>query len=97
MAITEEEKCAVRTRVVQQFGEDRVKKIDALYVELNKIRVGCKDSFEFLDKLIETYSDPEIGQDFLIAAILWGMVQGEIGYEYYLLTQQSQIPPIGYG
>lgn len=93
MPLTNDQEDVVRCRVIAQFGEDCVKKIDAFYVELNGLRVGCKDSYEFLDRVIKKY--PGENHELLVAAILYGMKQGELGYEYHLRQKAAEQAPPG--
>lgn len=92
MPLTSKQEDEVRERVIQQFGEDCVKKIDAFYVELNGLRFGCKDSYEFLDRVIKKF--PGENHELLVAAILYGMKQGELGYEYHLRMKATEAEKI---
>jgi len=68
------------------FGLESVTRMDFFFMELNDIRISCKDNYEFLEKIHKKYSaeHPEL----LLAAILYGMFQGEIGYIYHLKAQE---------
>jgi hypothetical protein len=77
---------------------ESVKKMDFYFMELNDIRITCKDSYEFLEKVKVKY--PEFNTDLLLAAILYGMKQGELGYEYHLRQKaalQKEKPLPGFG
>ena len=94
MSLSPEQEDEVRKRVIKQFGEDSVKKMDFHFMELNDIRITSKDSYEFLVKVKEKH--PETNSELLLAAILYGMRQGEIGYEYHLRkTGQKTLPKWG--
>ena len=82
MTLNNQEEDEVRKKVVSTFGEDSVKQMDLFYLELNDMRMGCQDSYEFLEKVKAKYSDQNT--ELLISAILYGMRQGELGYQYYL-------------
>jgi DNA-binding NarL/FixJ family response regulator len=82
MTLTNDEEDQVRKRVIDKFGVDSVKQMDLHYMALNDIRMGCRDSYEFLEKVKEKY--PDTNTELLLAAILYGMKQGELGYEYHL-------------
>ena len=88
MSLTGDQENEVRDRVVRQFGTKSVRKMDFYYMELNDIRITCKDSYEFLEKVKAKYTD--INSELLLAAILYGMKQGELGYEYHLRAQALQ-------
>lgn len=88
MSLTCDQEDEVRKRVIDQFGLDSVKKMDSYYLELNDIRISCKDPYEFLEKVKAKYPDGDT--DLLLAAILYGVKQGELGYQYYLRQQQGK-------
>lgn len=97
MSLNSEQEDEVRSRVVAQFGEDCVKKMDMFYMALNDIRITSKDSYEFLEKVKEKYQ--ELGDtELLLAAILYGMKQGELGYQYHLKKEKesSVLPKYGH-
>jgi hypothetical protein len=87
MTLNEEQENEVRKRVVEQFGEDSVKEMDRHYMELNDIRITCKDSYEFLEKVKAKY--PEENTNLLLSAILYGMRQGELAVEYHFRAQSQ--------
>jgi len=97
MTLTNKQEDEVRKRVIEQFGIESVKKMDQYYIEMNDLRIKSKDAYEFLDKVKELYSGIET--ELLIAAILYGMKQGELGYEYHLRLQamQNNAKPLPYG
>lgn len=82
MTLTNQEEDEVRKKVIAQFGEECVKQMDIFYMELNDIRMSCRDSYDFLEKVKAKY--PDHNSDLLLAAILYGMKQGELGYQYHL-------------
>lgn len=86
MALTEPQEDEVRKKVIDRFGLDCVKQMDHFYMELNDIRMSCRDSYEFLEKVKAKYPDDRA--ELLIAAILYGMKQGELGYQYHLKKQE---------
>lgn len=85
MTLTNDQEDEVRKRVIEKFGEDSVKQMDLFYMELNDIRIGCRDSYEFLEKVKAKYSDHN--SELLLAAILYGMKQGELAVEYHQRKQ----------
>lgn len=87
MALSPDQEEEVRKKVIDRFGEDAVKKMDTHFMELNDIRIVSKDSYEFLVKVKEKYPD---NSELLLAAILYGMRQGELGYEYHLKQKTIQ-------
>jgi hypothetical protein len=89
MTLTNEQEEEVRKRVIEMFGEDTVKKMDSYFMELNEIRIGSNNSFDFLKKVKEKYAKEN--SELIIAAILYGMRQGEIGYQYYLEQQAAAL------
>ena len=97
MTLAPDEEDEVRKKCIAQFGEDSVKKMDVHYMELNDIRIASKTSYDFLDNVKAKYSTENC--ELLIAAILYGMKQGEIGYEYHLKKQEmdrmSKMPKWG--
>ena len=85
MPLTAQQEDEVRTRVIGMFGLERVRRMDFFYMELNDMRIASKDSYDFLEKVNAKYAaeHPEL----ILAAILYGMFQGEIGYIYHLKQQ----------
>ncbi len=92
MTLTNQEEDEVRKKVIAQFGEECVKQMDFFYMELNDIRMSCRDSYDFLEKVKAKYPDDRT--DLLLAAILYGMKQGELGYQYHL-QQLGKDPKTG--
>jgi hypothetical protein len=86
MTLTNDQEDEVRKRVIERFGEESVKQMDHHYMELNDIRMSCRDSYEFLVKVKEKY--PDINHELLLAGILYGMKQGELGYQYHLKEEE---------
>ena len=86
MPLNPPEEDEVRRRVIEMFGTECVRQMDFFYMELNDIRIGSKDSYEFLEKVKVKYAaeHPEL----ILAAVLYGMYQGEIGYIYHLKKQK---------
>jgi len=80
MPLTDEEQNEVKDKVLEKFGKDLVEKIDMKYMALADLRAVSESSYEFLEKVKETYPDqsPEI----LLAGILFGMKMGELGVLY---------------
>jgi hypothetical protein len=85
----------VRRRVIEMFGLESVTRMDFFFMELNDLRISSATSFEFLEKVKEKYTADR--SELLIAALLWGMREGEIAYEYHLKYQELQRGPlVGY-
>ncbi len=80
MTLTEEEQNTVKDKVLEKFGQDLVSKIDMKYMALADLRAASDSSYEFLEKVKETFPDqsPEV----LLAGILFGMKMGELGVLY---------------
>jgi len=89
MPLDEDQKNEVRGKVVKRFGEDAVRQMDFYFMQLNDIRITSKDSYDFLERVKAAY--PEDNSELLIAAILYGMRQGEIGYEYHLVKEAAKL------
>lgn len=94
MTLTNQEEDEVRKKVIAQFGEESVRKMDLFYMELNDIRLASKDSYDFLERVKAKYPDDRT--DLLLAAILYGMRQGELGYQYHLKQKEMErLPKFG--
>jgi hypothetical protein len=85
MPLSDKQKDEVRERVMKEFGKEKVEQMDHYFMELNDLRMGSETSYAFLQKVDEKYTDQNTA--LLIGAILFGMRQGELGYEYHLKMQ----------
>ena len=90
MTLEKEQEDQVRKQVIEQFGEDCVKRMDIIYMEINDIRMSAETPYDFLEK-VKTFYAAE-NTDLLLAGILYGMKMGELGYEYHLkqLAEQAE-------
>ena len=93
MPLNQNQEDDVKAKVIKQFGEDAVKKMDHHYMELNDLRMASETSYEFLGKIRETFKD-ESKPELILAAILYGMKQGELGYQYYMMQNGLEARPI---
>ena len=89
MPLNSAQQLEVRNRLMEQFGEEPLKRMDAFFEELNGMRIAAKDSYKFLDLVKAKYPNENV--DLVIAAILYGMWQGEIGYEYHLKQTEMTV------
>lgn len=93
MPLNSNEEDDVKAKVIKQFGMDAVRKMDHHYMELNDLRMASETSYEFLGKIRETFKD-ESKPELIIAAVLYGMKQGELGYQYYMMQNGLEARPI---
>jgi hypothetical protein len=87
MSLEKQQEDEVRKQVIAKFGEECVKRMDILYMELNDIRMTAVSSYDFLEKVKDKY--PNDNTDLVLAALLYGMKMGEIGYEYHLKQMEE--------
>jgi len=93
MPLNQNQEDDVKAKVIKQFGEDAVRKMDRHYMELNDLRMASETSYEFLGKIRETFKD-ESRPELILAAVLYGMKQGELGYQYYMMQNGLEARPI---
>ena len=88
MTLEKAQEDAVRKQVIEQFGEECVKRMDNYYMELNDLRMSSVSSYDFLEKVKLKYLNPDT--DLVLAGLLFGMKMGEIGYEYHLKQMEDE-------
>jgi hypothetical protein len=93
MTLDKEQEDAVRKQVIEQFGEECVKRMDNFYMELNDLRMASVSSYDFLEKVKLKYTSPDT--DLVLAGLLFGMKMGEIGYEYHLKQLEEKMKAFG--
>ena len=93
MPLNPNEEDDVKAKVIKQFGVEAVRKMDHHYMELNDLRMASETSYEFLGKIRETFKE-ESKPELIIAAVLYGMKQGELGYQYYMHQNGLEARPI---
>jgi hypothetical protein len=87
MTLEKQQEDEVRKQVIAKFGEESVKKMDFFYMELNDIRMTAVSSYDFLEKVKDKYGGDNT--DLVLAALLYGMKMGEVGYEYHLKQMEE--------
>jgi hypothetical protein len=94
MTLTKEEEDAIRIEVLEKFGEANVKEMDTFFMELSDVRTKSKSVLEFLALVKQKY--PEDANR-LLAALLYGIRLGEVGYDYHLrkIDPQKALPVFG--
>ena len=93
MPLNQTQEDDVKAKVIKQFGEEAVRKMDHHYMELNDLRMASETSYEFLGKVRETFKE-ESKPELILAAVLYGMKQGELGYQYYMMQNGLEARPI---
>jgi hypothetical protein len=95
MPLTDDQQHEVKRLAIERFGVESVRQMDLFFMELNDLRIASQTSFEFLEKVKEKYTADR--SELLIAALLWGMRECELAYEYHLKCQELQRGPlVGY-
>ena len=91
MTLTKEEQEQVLQKVMEFFTKKEIERMDEIFLDFDDIRVNSKSTLEFLSKIKERYEDHNI----LIAALLYGIKVGELGYDYQKKCV-SKLPEFGH-
>ena len=85
MTLTPDQQKETLEMVMQYFSRKEVAEMDDLFLDFDDMRVASKGALEFIAKVKEKY--PENYHVF-VAAILYGVKLGELGYDY----QTKELP-----
>jgi hypothetical protein len=79
MTLTKEQQEETLQHVMEYFTKKEVERMDEIFFDFDDMRCTSKSVLDFLAKVKEKYEEDH---NILIAAILYGIKLGELGYSY---------------